>query len=681
VTGFKWLILLCCFAKFSFAQIDTLSLKHMKPKDLKQLGKHSFQQGDFNSSVTYFEYYFKKQNADPKSELMLAHAYRETRDYKRAEAMYAKAYKSDPAKNITALYYQALMQKTAANYTGAKENLAKFKKTYKGPDKTLKKLAAKEMDLCDSSKLHFTIEKKILVQHLDTNINKVHIEAAPYSIDSNTFIYSSLRTNKKAYVIEGDTNNLLVRKFYLAKKVNSSWKYQGEWNEKLNTPGEDVSNASFTPDGKKMYFTKCKPNWQGKVMCALYYTELGNDNEWSEPVKLESPINDTKSNSTMPAVSIDPTNGNEVVYFISDRKEGSKGGKDIWFFTYNKKKKKYSAPKNAGNTINTIKDELSPFFDNVTRTLYFSSEGWGSIGGLDVYKSTGDSKKWTHAENLGKPINSGADDIYFTISKNRENGFVVSNREGGNALKNCTCCDDIYEYKHMQFIHVNVNGTITEKVDSTSSISSAGSIVELYLKDNKSGEKILITSTTTDAKGNYNFNIEAGNEYQITVKKDGYFNKDTSLSTLDITTSQNINKDVEIHKVTKEPIHIKNVEYEFNRADLTESSKTILDTTIFKLMMEHPKWIIEILSHTDNKGADEYNMKLSQKRAESVITYLAAKGIAKNRLTAKGYGETKPIAPNSNPDGSDNPDGRAHNRRTEFKIIGQLDQEIIVDED
>lgn len=665
----------------SVAQIDTLSLKHMKPKDLKQLGRNAYEQTDYNSCVTYLEYYFKKPSVvDSKSELILAHAYRQTRDYKKAEAMYAKAYKSDPANNVEALYYQAQMQKTFANYDGAKENLVKFKKEYKGDDKALKKGASKEIDLCDSSKKNFTIEKKIVLKHLDTTINKVHVEAAPISIDTTTFIYSALRTNKKEYIIEGDTNNILVRKFYQAKKVNSTWQYQGEWNEKLNTPGEEVSNASFTPDGKKMYFSKCKPNWQGKMVCALYFSELNND-EWTEPVKLEAPINESNSNNSMPAVTIDPLNGNEIVYFVSDRKQGSKGGKDIWFFTYSKKKKKYTAPKNAGNTVNTNKDELTPFFDNETRTLYFSSEGWGSIGGYDVYKSTGDGKKWTNAENVGKPINSGADDIYFSISKDRELGFVVSNREGGNALKNCTCCDDIYEYKHLQYVRVNLDGTISEKIDSANSVVSAGSVVELYVKDKTSGEKILIKTTTTDEKGNYSFSVESGNEYELLVKKTGFLSSDTAFSTRDIVTSTNITENLVLSKVPAEPIRIKNLEYEFNKADLTPSSKIILDTTIYKLMVNNPQLIIEILSHTDDKGGDDYNMKLSQKRAESVVNYLTAKGISNDRLQAKGYGETKPIEPNSNADGSDNPEGRARNRRTEFKVVGHLDIEIINESD
>jgi OOP family OmpA-OmpF porin len=125
---------------------------------------------------------------------------------------------------------------------------------------------------------------------------------------------------------------------------------------------------------------------------------------------------------------------------------------------------------------------------------------------------------------------------------------------------------------------------------------------------------------------------------------------------------------------------VKNIHFDFNKATLTADAKTSLDTSIFKLMNENPEIIIEIGAHTDSKGDDKYNMNLSQKRAESVVNHLASKGIAAKRIIAKGYGETKPIAPNQNPDGSDNPEGRDKNRRTEFKVIGKIDVDIIYED-
>jgi OmpA-OmpF porin, OOP family len=319
---------------------------------------------------------------------------------------------------------------------------------------------------------------------------------------------------------------------------------------------------------------------------------------------------------------------------------------------------------------------MTPYFDNETRTLFFSSKGHPGLGGFDVYKAIGDGKKWMSAENVGVPINSGADDLYFTISKNREEGFLVSNRKGGNALKNETCCDDIYSYKYTQYIHVSIKGVVYTPIDgSRKNLDNAK--MELYSKDKLTGEKFLIKSLDSDKDGNYDIKLEAGYDYQIMVSKDGYLSNSYDFSTRDIVTSQILEKDIPLEAIPKEPIRIPNVQYEFDKSEILSASKIALDTTILRLMVDNPQIIVEIASHTDSKGNDQYNMKLSQKRAESVVSYLVSKGIKSERLKAKGYGESKPVAPNENPDGSDNPEGRAINRRTDFKIIGKLDIEVI----
>ncbi|MCD6066126.1 MAG: ompA [Bacteroidetes bacterium] len=674
MTVTKYIYIALLFLSFgASAQVDTAAVKKMSPADLKHFAKHAVQQNDYAEAIPYYEQYLKLKKNDPKIQFKLAECYRHERDYAKAELMYGAAYKSDPQKNVTALYYKAKMQQAKGSYDLAKEDFKKFKKEYKGPDRVLKKAVTKDIEYMDSAKLILTLEKKIIVQHLDTSINKTHVEASPVTLDENTLLYSSLRTNKREYIVEGDTNNTLVRKFYTAKKIDNEWKFQGEWE--MNEPGENTGNAAFTPDGKKMYFTRCKPNWTGTMICAIYVSE-NNNGTWSEPQKLDKSINNPKYNSTQPAVAVDPVKGNEYVYFVSNRKDGGRGGNDIWYFVYDKKKKIYKEPKNVGTKINTAKDEMSPYFDNETRTLYFSSEGWAGLGGHDVYKSSGEAKKWTIPENVGKPVNSGADDIFYTVSKNREEGFFVSNREGGNALKNSTCCDDIYQYKHTEYIHLNLIGNITEMFDSVLVGKLKDAVIELYVKD-ASGEKILIKTTTTDKDGKYDISLEAGKDYFIMAKKDGFLNSGQDLTTKNISTSQTLEKNFNINKLPKEPIRIKNIQYEFDRSELTASSKTVIDTTIYPLLLENPQLIVELSSHTDSKGADKYNQNLSQKRAESVVKYLISKGIDTKRLQAVGYGEAKPIAPNEKPDGSDDPDGRQQNRRTEFRVIGQLDVEII----
>jgi outer membrane protein OmpA-like peptidoglycan-associated protein len=292
-----------------------------------------------------------------------------------------------------------------------------------------------------------------------------------------------------------------------------------------------------------------------------------------------------------------------------------------------------------------------------------------------VFKTKTDGKKWTGSENIGQPINTGADDIFYTISTAGGEGFFVSNRKGGNALKNTTCCDDIYFYKYNEYIRPQIKGNVSEVLDNSEAIPNA--IIEMYIKDKKTSEKFLVKKTVTDSLGNYKLDVETGQEYYLVVKKDDFLGSSVEVSTNGMIESKEIATDLKLFKKPKEPIHIPNILYEFDKSNMVESSKLSLDTTVLKLMDINPELIIEIQAHTDGKGNDQYNLKLSQKRAESVVTYLKSKGIDQSRLKAQGYGESKPIAPNENADGSDNPEGRAKNRRTDFKIIGVVDAEII----
>lgn len=650
-------------------------VKGASGKTLKKLGKSALQQNDPSSAITFFEAYLKNNKSDANGMYLLGHSYLQVRDYDRAQYMFLKAYTTNKEKAPEALYFHAQMQKSNGLYDSAKINFQKFKKEYKGSVKNLKKLATREIVLCDSVQKLVNSENKIIIQHLDTTINKVNTEGAPIDFDDHTLIFTALRTDKKEYLVEDDTAAAPKRKLYFAQRDSGAWKYAGEYGNNLNDINFNTGNACFSPDRKRIYFTRCKPNFNEQMTCAIYVSEK-TETGWSEPIKLPKNINHPKYTSTMPSITTDPAKGNDVIYFVSNRKEG-KGGQDIWFTVYDKKNKVYKNPRNAGAKINSSGDEISPFFDNETRTLYFSSDGMGGLGGFDIFKATGDGKKWLTVENIGQPLNTGADDLFYTIGTNREEGFFVSNRKGGNSLKNATCCDDIYYYKHSEYVRINLVGTVNEMVDQSVSISNA--VVEVYIKDKKTQEKFLVKTLTTDSLGRYNTNLEADQDYLLIVKKEDYLGTSVDVTTKGTTQSTELVRNLLIAKKPKEPIRIPNIQYEFDKSNLVESSKIVLDTTIFVLLEANPELIVEIQSHTDNKGSDQYNEKLSQKRAESVVNYLISKGIKPEQLRAKGYGESAPVTANENPDGSDNPEGRAQNRRTDFKIIGLIDTEIIND--
>lgn len=673
VTKCLLILLLFCFTLKS--QTDSLLIKESAGGTLKKLSKNALLQNDPNSAIQFLNAYLKNSPADVIAIEMLGKAHMQVRDYKMAQVSFMRAYKLNKNKVPEALYYHAVMQKSNEQYDSAKVNFERFKKEYKGSNRQLKKMATKEISFCDSIKSLLKPASKTIINRLDTFINKVNTEASPMALDDNTIIFSSLRTDKIEYTFEEDTVQTPKKKLYIAKRKNGQWNFEGEYLKNINGEEYNVSNACFSLDRKRLYFTKCKLNYREEMICAIYMIEKKGDS-WTEPIKLDKNINSFKYTSTMPALGADPVKGNDVLYFVSNRKRG-KGGLDIWYSVYDKKNKVFKPAKNAGNKINSTQNEITPYFDNETKSLYYSSDGLGGLGGYDIFKASGDGKRWSGVNNIGVPVNTGADDIYYSISTNRQEGFFVSNRKGSAALKNKTCCDDIYTFKNSDYIQLKLKGKVTEALDDASGI--AGASIEIYVKGKPGGEKFLLKTISSDSLGNYETNLEAGNDYYFVVKKPDYLGSSGEVNIGNITSSQVVFQDMHLVKRPKDPIHIPNISYEFDRANMTSDSKITLDTTVLVLMQLNPELVIEIQAHTDSKGSDAYNLKLSQKRAESVVSYLISKGITPKRLIAKGYGETKPIAPNTNKDGTDNPEGRAQNRRTDFKIIGVIDAEIIYD--
>lgn len=692
----SYVILLLLISAVKILAQPSETIKYLNPWQVKSFAKNSEKIGDAYSSIDYYEAVLQKSPNNLSIKFKLAQLYQQTRNYPLAQQYYHEVFEADKEAYVDALFYRGLMKKMQGDYKNAIEDFNLFSKMIKGTklQEEFKKRVKNEIDGCNLAlKL---IEKPLdaFILHLDTSINKAHAEASPMPVSGNTIWYSSLKADKVFYI---DVNNDTIypsRQLYVAQKKGEKWYSEGLLEGPFNQPNVNVINPALNPAGNRLYFTRCQRNWKNKMVCAIYLSEK-IEGQWSEPVKLGKHINDPRYTSTQPTVGVDSKTQNEVLYFVSDR-EGGKGGLDIWYSVYNAKKNEFKPPKNAGSKINTLGNEMTPFYDIETHTLYFSSDGWPSMGGLDIFKAQGELTQFSTPENIGFPINSSADDLYFVISKNREGGFFVSNRKGTVPLLHETCCDDIFEYRWSNYIHIVLTGKIYAIKDSTiyeqleQQIVDKNFIEELDEETDKvdplpnkkvdlyvvqGNERIYIKSTFTNNKGEFTFNIEPKKDYKVVIDNYGFFNKELSVTTQHITQSDTLRADaIYINVIPLEPIIIKNIYYEYAKWNLTDSSKAILDQTIYKLMLENPRIIVEIASHTDSISSDEFNLKLSQKRAESVVKYLISKGIAKERLVAKGYGRSKPIAPNTNPDGTDNPEGRQKNRRTEFRIIGSLDQ-------
>ncbi|MFT4524606.1 MAG: OOP family OmpA-OmpF porin [Bacteroidia bacterium] len=666
------LVLLLVISGSIFGQEAPPRPEELNMRKLKGLATNALRLGDNYSALIYYKEWGKRKPNDAKVSFQLAELHQSARDYVRAADAYYNCIRVAGDRFPIALYHLGNMQMQSGNYNDAKKNFSKFKRFANDMnDKWYKKLVKIKIEGCllaiELSDSVNTAE----VDHLDSSINKAHIEFSPIPIDTATLIYGSLKSDEVDFysVEEIDSSQIPTRKLYLAKKENGKWSSAGEYSDPTGEQYHHVGNGALSQDGQRFFFTQCRKNWQNKVICHLYISEKNGDN-WGEPLKMNEEINLPNYTTTQPTVGRESKRNQEVIYFVSDR-PGGKGGLDIWYTEYHARKKIWKTPKNAGAKLNTPGMEFTPYYELATRSLYFSTDGRPGLGGLDVFQIEGEKTKWNKDSvvHMGKAVNSPADDFDFVLNRDRDSGFLVSNRKGGVALMNGTCCDDIYSFRFVEYVDVMLKGLVIDSSDCLNEVE-----VFLYMKDPETGGNYLSEHLKVNPC-TFQFKLQPGREYRIEAKKKGYFNDAIDVTTVGKTPADTLEVELQLLPIPNKPIVLEGILYEFDSAELTPSAMECIDTGLYAIMIDNPQIIIELGSHTDSKGSDPYNLSLSDRRAESCVKYLIKKGIDQKRLLHKGYGETVPVAPNAHPDGTDNPEGRALNRRTEFTILGELSED------
>lgn len=662
---------------------------NMSLRQLKHYAKNSERAGDIYTAIFLYEKYVERKSSDIKVIYSLAELYRQARNYVAAEESYAKVVARAEKKYPKARFYHAQMLKALGKYEEASEEFKTFRKLYRTEKdaREFRRLARSEITGCDSAKYFLEAPLNITIDDLNSTINGPHIELSPIPVNDNSFIYASLRIDSLIYFTPETIDSLKpVRQFYQATKEGMDWIGGTPLDQPFNLKGVETGNGVFSRDGKRFYFTRCEKNWQGEVICSIYRISK-QGREWGPAVKLPEVINDPNYTSTQPALGRTVKSDREIIYYVSNSPEG-KGGLDIWYTIWNEEKNLYSKPRNLGSRINTAGNEMTPYYNLAKRTLYFSSDGHPGLGGLDVFKSFGGRNRWEEPVNVGYPVNSSFDDLYYTLSRKEEDGFFVSNRP--DSLVSETCCDDIYYYRYNDFIRITVTGTIypfeSDRFGRKRDLSNFdfmnpdesinpldGAKIALWVQNPETGEYVFMDRYTTGEDGKFYFTLEPDKEYEFLMEGFQYFDSKNYLSTQFFNFSDTIEMPPTwVNVFSDKPIVLENIYYDFNSAELTQKDKNVLDTTLLILLREAPEFIVEIGAHTDSIGDHEYNLKLSQERASNVVDYLITKGIPRDRLVAKGYGASQPVAPNFLPDGSDNEEGREKNRRTEFRIIGTV---------
>ncbi|MDX1684081.1 MAG: OmpA family protein [Saprospiraceae bacterium] len=621
----------------------------------EQMAKHEY----YNAR----EYYNKafEQQRQPEIALKIADLNYLLKDYRRASIWYRRVLRRD--RNDTYLdsrFDYARVMKMRGEYEDAMEEFNYFLE--RSDNEELKEKARTEiigMQLASAMEEDVSIS----VENTGRPINGRFLEASPYLDRDGKMFFSTIRSDE--VIVLDDKAEGYYSQIYMAvpeenERRRADWQDPVALGENVNRPEFHTTNVSLSPDGSRMYFTRTILDGHEIVESKAYLSERTGSG-WGAAQELEG----VNGEYIVRHPVVGELYGNEVLFFSSNM-EGGKGGYDLYYSTY-EGGSTYSLPTNLGEEINTIGDEITPFYrDGI---LYFSSDGLPTIGGYDIYSSTWDGSSWSEPENMGLAYNSTCDDIYYTLNVEGSKGFLVSNRPGTTtrSVGSKTCCDDIWTVKKRDII-IDVIATVIDD-EGNELMESEG---EMY--DLSSGGK-QIAEENSGETNQMTFQLDPDNAYRIVVKKDGYYPAEAEINTVGKVDDYTYNKEFVLRKkepdvvivTINEPIRLNRIYYDFDDDKiLPEAEKDLTD--LLGYLREYPEMVIELSSHTDSRGSDLYNQQLSERRAQSAKNWLVERGIDPERIEAVGYGEEQILNECENGVQCSELEHQ-YNRRTEFKII------------
>ena len=598
-----------------------------------------FKKKDYVNSIQLYNKALKKAKVEETQYInfQLGECYRFGNNFNEALKKYQKSINAGYDAPIVHLRIGEMQLKTG-DYETAKTHIEQYVKAVPSDN-----LAAIRLESCNLG-LKGETEKPLYEISNEKTLNSSTSDYGIAYFKNGKVIFASTRLEGSSkidpYTSQGFSN--MYESFYDQQKA--------EWSKAEKLRGGINSNyneGTFTYDQvtNTGFYMQCNGESGKKLNCSILCSNFNdNNNSWESPKIFE--FNSPDFSVGHPSITSD----GKTMYFVSDM-PGGIGGTDI--YVIKKNGEVWGQPENLGNTINTIGDDMFPFVSGDS-ILVFASDGHPGFGGLDLYISQIKKGKFTKPVNMMPPINSSADD-FTLIFKNTENeGYFCSNRPGGVGD------DDVYSYKLVPVL-LSASGTVKDKT-SGKNINDA---VVLFIGDDES-----VDSVYTNSKGKYEFDkINENTKYSIKVYKTGYLNDSKTLSVEEEKYSKEFNKstgydlDFELIKITKEEVKIDNIYYDYDKANLRSESKLELDKLV-NILKETPDVKLQINAHTDERGARDYNIELSQRRAQSVVDYLILKGISFDRLLAKGYGFSTPLVKKAKTE-----EQHQLNRRTTFKIL------------
>lgn len=607
-------------------------------------GKKLNEDGKYADAISSFKKATKEDENYADAWSMLGTAYQNNRNYDEALEAFAKLEKVNPD-YWPWFYYQ--MAQCHENLKHAEEAIRlyeKFQNFYsKDPDRVIFHHQAKYRIAYLKGRAELLAQGNTMNDpvHLGS-INSTSDDYAPQIDPTGTKLYfTSQRKSKFGRSTPTDGN--YGEDVYYMERSGDKWGEPILLPEPINSGNNDFG-STFSGDGQTMVYVRCGAN-ESIGGCDLYITQLDGD-RWGAPMNMGNVVN-SKEWDSQPSISADGTK----IIFTSER-DGGYGASDLYLVEKNPFGD-WGVPQNLGPIINTPFVEKSPYLAPDGKTLYFSSLGHPGFGGFDLFKSTFEDLKWSKPVNLGRPLNSEGDDNYFTISASGEQAYFSSTRSGLGKT-------DLFQIDIPESLRpqptVIIKGIVTD-AKSHKPISAWVLVEDIVTGD------LIATNKSNSQSGDYLVVLPAGRNYSVTANKDGFFFYSQNFDVPQNARYQELKKDIELKPIEKgTKVVLNNIFFESGKAELKPESYLELAKAV-DLLKTNPSMKVEIGGHTDNVGSDETNMKLSHERAKAVMDFMIKAGVAANRMQAKGYGETQPVASN------DTDAGRQANRRTEFVIL------------
>lgn len=609
-------------------------------------GKEAYNGKFYQEAIDQLEKALEKDAQHADALCYLGYAYYDTQEYNKVVEVYTLLQEATPDYWPWYIYLRANAKSALEQFESAASDYELFLAKY---SKTADRIhfhhqAAYKMEYAKkASDLRLKASEMKSPQNLSKDVNTISDDMMPQINPTGDRLYFTSSRKGGLDNKDEEEENDWGEDLYYIEKTSNGWSQAILLPEPINTYNND-GTSTFSADGQQMIYVKCGEKG-GMGSCDLWMASLEGTN-WTSPENMGDVVN-SKSWDSQPSLSSD---GNTLI-FVSDREGSYCGSMDLYISRKNKFGQ-WSVPANLSE-LNTPFGEKSPYIAPDGKTLYFASEGHPGFGDYDIFMSVFENGKWSEPVNLGAPLNSSGQDTYFSISASGEGAYFASNRSGLGGL-------DLFSIDIPEKLRPKPSVVVRGVVKDAKSNQNMEAWV---LVEDLNTAELIATAKSNSQSGEYLVVLPSGRNYSVSANKEGYFFYSNKFEVPTTSKYQEIEKNIALKPIEKGArVVLNNIFFETGKATLTQESYIELAKAV-SLINANPRMVIEIGGHTDNVGSDEANMKLSHERAKSVRNYLVKAGIGSERLEAKGYGETQPVADN------ETEEGRQANRRTEFIIL------------